>query len=240
MPEKEMEKIRGRKISMIFQDPMASLNPLMKIKDHFIETFLVHEKMTKNEALERTKNLLSELGISQERINDYPHQFSGGMKQRILIGLALVLNPTVVVADEPTTALDVIIEAQILELLKKIKTKHNLSLILITHNIGIVAEMADNVAVMYAGKIVEFSNVISLFDDPLHPYTKALLEAVPNIKLSEQKLKSIPGMPPDLLLPIKGCKFATRCPNSARICFEKEPRLIQVGENRFIACHLRA
>jgi oligopeptide/dipeptide ABC transporter ATP-binding protein len=195
--------------------------------------------VAKEEALERTKNLLNELGISSERVKDYPHQFSGGMRQRIVIGLALILNPAVVIADEPTTALDVIIEAQILELLKKIKAKHNLSIILITHNIGIVAEMADNVAVMYAGKIFELSNAISLFDDPLHPYTKALLEAVPNIKLSEQELKSIPGMPPDLLLPIKGCKFAARCPYSARICFEKEPRPIQVGKSRFVACHLR-
>jgi len=234
-----MRKIRGKRISMIFQDPMTSLNPLMKIGDHLTETITTHMNITKEEAVEKAKVLLSNLGILPERINDYPHQFSGGMRQRVVIGLALALDPDLVIADEPTTSLDVIVEAQILELLKKMKKDYNLTLILITHNIGIVAEMADHMAVMYAGKIVELSDTLSLFDKPLHPYTKALLESVPNIKLSEQILKSIPGMPPDLLSPPKGCRFNPRCPHAFKKCFGLEPELVQIGKDRFVACHLR-
>jgi oligopeptide/dipeptide ABC transporter ATP-binding protein len=237
--DSEMREIRGKRISMIFQDPMTSLNPLMKIGDHLTETITTHVKITKEEAVEKAKVLLSNLGILPERINDYPHQFSGGMRQRVVIGLALVLDPDIVIADEPTTSLDVIVEAQILELLKKMKKAYNLTLILITHNIGIVAEMADYIAVMYAGKIVELSDALSLFDKPLHPYTKALLESIPNIKLSEQVLESIPGMPPDLLSPPKGCRFNPRCPYSSKKCFEMEPELVQVGKDRFVACHLQ-
>lgn len=237
--ESEMRKIRGKSISMIFQDPMTSLNPLMKIGDHLTETITTHMNITKEEAVEKTKVLLSKLGILPERINDYPHQFSGGMRQRVGIGLALALDPDLVIADEPTTSLDVIVEAQILELLKKMKKVYNLTLILITHNIGIVAEMADHMAVMYAGKIVELSDALSLFDKPLHPYTKALLESVPNIKLSDQTLESIPGMPPDLLSPPKGCRFNPRCPHAFKKCFEIEPELVQVGKDRFVACHLQ-
>lgn len=237
--EGEMRKIRGKRISMIFQDPMTSLNPLMKIGDHLTETITTHMNIAKEEAVEKAKVLLSNLGILPERINDYPHQFSGGMRQRVVIGLALALDPDLVIADEPTTSLDVIVEAQILELLKKMKKDYNLTLILITHNIGIVAEMADHMAVMYAGKIVELSDTLSLFDKPLHPYTKALLESVPNIKLSEQTLKSIPGMPPDLLSPPKGCRFNPRCPHAFKKCFGLEPELVQIGKDRFVACHLR-
>jgi len=237
--EDEMRKIRGKKIAMVFQDPMTSLNPLMRIGDHIVELILTHEKVTKEKALEKAEKLLDELGISRERINDYPHQFSGGMRQRVMIGLALALNPDLVIADEPTTALDVIVEAQILNLMKKLKENYNLTLILITHNIGIVAEMADKIGVMYAGKLVEFSESLPLFENPLHPYTEALLEAVPNIKLSEQTLKWIPGSPPNLLNPIKGCRFAPRCKYAKRICSEKEPELIEIEKGRFVACHLR-
>jgi len=237
--ESEMREIRGKRISMIFQDPMTSLNPLMKIGDHLTETITTHTNITKKEAMEKTKALLYNLGILPERINDYPHQFSGGMRQRVVIGLALALDPDIVIADEPTTSLDVIVEAQILELLKKMKKAYNLTLILITHNIGIVAEMADHIAVMYAGKIVELSDALSLFDKPLHPYTKALLESIPNIKLSEQVLESIPGMPPDLLSPPKGCRFNPRCSHAFKKCFEIEPELVQVGKDRFVACHLQ-
>ena len=236
--EHEMQEIRGKRISMIFQDPMTSLNPLMKIGDHLTETILTHMKLSKQEALEKTKALLDSLGISSERINDYPHQFSGGMRQRVVIGLALALNPALVIADEPTTSLDVIVEAQILELLKKLKAIYNLSLVLITHNIGVVAEMANDIAVMYAGKIVELSDALSLFEKPMHPYTQALLEAVPNIELSEQTLKSIPGMPPNLLSPPKGCRFNPRCPHAFEKCFHTEPELIQLNKKHFVACHL--
>lgn len=236
--EHEMQEIRGKRISMIFQDPMTSLNPLMKIGDHLTETILTHMKLSKQEALEKTKALLDSLGISSERINDYPHQFSGGMRQRVVIGLALALNPALVIADEPTTSLDVIVEAQILELLKKLKAIYNLSLVLITHNIGVVAEMANDIAVMYAGKIVELSDALSLFEKPMHPYTQALLEAVPNIELSEQTLKSIPGTPPNLITPPKGCRFNPRCPHAFEKCFHTEPGLIQLNKKHFVACHL--
>jgi len=237
--EDEMRRIRGKKIAMVFQDPMSSLNPLMKIGDHIIELILTHENVGKEEALERAEKLLDELGISRERINDYPHQFSGGMRQRVMIGLALALNPDLVIADEPTTALDVIVEAQILNLMKKLKKNYNLTLILITHNIGIVAEMADKVGVMYAGKLVEFGESLPLFENPQHPYTEALLDAVPNIRLSEQTLKWIPGSPPSLLEPIRGCRFAPRCKYAEKKCFEKEPEFIEIGKGRFVACHLR-
>jgi len=237
--ESEMREIRGKHISMIFQDPMTSLNPLMKIGDHLTETITTHMNIPKKEAMEKAKTLLYSLGILPERINDYPHQFSGGMRQRVVIGLALALDPDIVIADEPTTSLDVIVEAQILELLKKMKKAYNLTLILITHNIGIVAEMADHIAVMYAGKIVELSDALSLFDKPLHPYTKALLESIPNIKLSEQVLEAIPGMPPDLLSPPKGCRFNPRCPHAFKKCFEIEPELVKVGKDRFVACYLQ-
>ena len=236
--EHEMQEIRGKRISMIFQDPMTSLNPLMKIGDHLTETILTHMKLSKQEALEKTKALLDSLGISSERINDYPHQFSGGMRQRVVIGLALALNPVLVIADEPTTSLDVIVEAQILELLKKLKAIYNLSLVLITHNIGVVAEMANDIAVMYAGKIVELSDALSLFEKPMHPYTQALLEAVPNIELSQQTLKSISGTPPNLITPPKGCRFNPRCPHAFEKCFHTEPELIQLNKKHFVACHL--
>ena len=239
LPENEMRKIRGKRIAMIFQDPMTSLNPLMKIGDHIVETILTHENVTKEEAYTRAKKLLDDLGISRERINDYPHQFSGGMRQRVMIGLALALNPDLIIADEPTTALDVIVEAQILDLMKKLKEAYRLTLILITHNIGIVAEMADKIGVMYAGKLVELSKALPIFEEPLHPYTEALLDSVPNIKLSEQTLKWIPGSPPNLLNPIKGCRFAPRCKYAEKRCFEEEPKIIEVEKNRFVACHLR-
>ncbi len=160
------------------------------------------------------------------------------MRQRVVIGLALALDPEIVIADEPTTSLDVIVEAQILELLKKLKEAYNLTLILITHNIGIVAEMADRMAVMYAGKIVELSDALSLFDKPFHPYTKALLQSIPNIKLSEQTLESIPGIPPDLISPPRGCRFHPRCPYALKKCFEIEPEFTRVGEERLVSCHL--
>jgi len=234
-----MRKIRGKRIAMIFQDPMTSLNPLMKIGDHIVEVILTHENISREEAYKRAKKLLDDLGISRERINDYPHQFSGGMRQRVMIGLALAVNPDLIIADEPTTALDVIVEAQILDLLKNLKEAYKLTLILITHNIGIVAEMAEKIGVMYAGKLVEISEATSIFENPLHPYTEALLNAVPNIKLSEQILKWIPGSPPNLLNPIKGCRFAPRCKYTKERCLKEEPKFMEVEKNRFVACHLR-
>jgi len=234
--EKEMQKIRGKKISMVFQDPTTSLNPLMKIGEHLTETILVHEKVTRDEACERALKLLEDVGILRERFNDYPHQFSGGMRQRVGIALALALKPDLVIADEPTSSLDVIVQFQILELMKSLKKLYDMSLILITHDISIVSEIADKIALMYAGHLVEIAEVAAFFEEPLHPYAEALLHSVPNIQLSDQKLEYIPGMPPDLINPPRGCRFHPRCSYVKEICREKEPPLIQAKPEHFVKC----
>jgi len=236
MPEDEIIKIRGKRISMVFQDPMTSLDPLMKIGDHLIETIMVHENVSREEAEKRAKELLESVGILPDRFNDYPHQFSGGMRQRVMIALALALNPDLIIADEPTTALDVIIQAQILELMKELKKKFNAGIILITHDISIVAEMADRIALMYAGQLMEFSDALSIFEEPLHPYTEALLQSIPNIQLSDQKLRYIPGSPPDLINPPSGCRFHPRCPYAMDVCRVKEPPMIEVEKGRMVKC----
>lgn len=237
LSENEIRRLRGR-IGFIFQDPMTSLNPVKKIGDHFVEFLRAHEKnVTKEEAVERAGKILESLGIRRERIDDYPHQFSGGMRQRVMIGLGLALNPKLLIADEPTTSLDVIVEAQILELMNKLKRDYDLTLILITHNIGIVAEMADTIAVMYAGRIVEVGPTVDIFENPLHPYTKGLLESAPNIVHPERLMHPIPGSPPDLISPPSGCKFHPRCPHAFEPCPLREPQLVQ-RERRLVACHL--
>ena len=234
--DKEMLEVRGRRISMIFQDPMASLNPLMRIGDHLIETIMAHERVTKQEAKERALSLLDRVGILPERLNDYPHQFSGGMRQRVMIAMALALNPDLVIADEPVTALDVVIQAQIMDLMRKLKSLHNMALILITHDISVVAEVAERIAVMYAGQLIEDSHVIPLFEEPLHPYTEALLQAVPNVQLSDQVLRYIPGTPPDLAHLPSGCRFHPRCPYASDICRRQEPPQVRVGQGRMVKC----
>jgi oligopeptide/dipeptide ABC transporter ATP-binding protein len=237
--EGEMRRIRGNKIAMIFQDPMTSLNPVMKIGSHFVEYIRTHEpSVNEEEAIKRTEAIMRDLGISPSRINDYPHQFSGGMRQRVMIGLALALKPHLIIADEPTTALDVIVEAQILELLKELKEKYSLSLVLITHNMGIVAQMADRVAVMYSGKIAEVAPVLKIFEEPKHPYTQALLQSIPTVEAGRRVLKVIPGSPPDLTNPPKGCPFHPRCPYVFAICHDEEPKLLSTGEEAMAACHL--
>jgi peptide/nickel transport system ATP-binding protein len=236
--EEAMRLVRGSQISMVFQDPMTSLDPLMRVRDHFLELFRTHEvNITKEDAVSRTTKVLDSLGIGGDRIDDYPHQFSGGMRQRVMIGLALALEPKLIIADEPTTALDVIVEAQVLELLKQLKQKYGLTLILITHNIGIVAEMADTVAVMYAGEVVEVGPTVSIFENPLHPYTKGLLESAPNVMHPEHSMRPIPGTPPDLLNPPSGCKFHPRCPRAFEPCPIREPTLMD-RDSRLVSCHL--
>jgi peptide/nickel transport system ATP-binding protein len=237
--DKEMAQIRGKHISMIFQDPMTSLNPLQRIDQHFMETIRTHEpKVGKDEAHEMVVKMFEHLGIQSERLTDYPHQLSGGMRQRVMIGLALILASDLVIADEPTTSLDVIVEAQILDLLKALKEQLQMTLILISHNLGIVAELADRVAVMYAGKLVEVAPAQELFDEPLHPYTKGLLASVPNIRLEDEALHTMEGAPPDLIHPPSGCRFHPRCPRVMDRCREQEPPFQTAGVGRQAMCWL--
>jgi len=236
LSEEEMRRIRGKRISMVFQDPMTSLDPLMKIGDHIVETIMAHETLTRKEAEEKAIKLLEQVGIRSERFMDYPHQFSGGMRQRVGIALALALNPDLVIADEPTSSLDVIVQFQILDLMKELKNLYGMGMILITHDISIIPGIADKVALMYAGQLVEFADAKSFFNEPLHPYGKALLESIPNIQHSDQKLKYIPGNPPDLINPPKGCRFSPRCPYATEKCREEEPPTIMVGHHRLVKC----
>lgn len=237
--EKEMRNIRGKRISMIFQDPMTCLNPLMKISEHIVETILTHEKkLNKKDAIKRAGDLVVRLGISKSRLDDYPHQFSGGMRQRAMIGLALALNSDLIIADEPTTSLDVIVEAQILDLLKELRKTYELTIILITHNMGVVSELVDRIAIMYAGKVVEIADCFPLFEKPLHPYTVGLLKSIPNISLEKQELEIMPGSPPDLINPPTGCRFHPRCKNVMKKCSLYEPPLKKVRENHLVRCWL--
>jgi len=225
---------------MIFQDPMTSLNPVQRIEDHLIETLYVHEPETqKIPALERIKTLIERLGIQTERIEDYPHQLSGGMRQRVMIGLGLLLNPHLIIADEATTSLDVIVEAKLLDQLREIRDEFGVSMLVITHNIALIAELADRIAVMYAGRIAEIGSVYKVFDNPLHPYTQGLLQSVPNIKLDEREvLYKMPGEPPNLTFPPSGCRFHPRCPKAMPICSDLSPTLLHVEENQQVNCWL--
>ncbi|MDG6909935.1 MAG: ABC transporter ATP-binding protein [Nitrososphaerota archaeon] len=236
----ELRRMRGKMVAMIFQDPMTSLNPVKKIGDHFVEAMRAHSPdVTKEEALKRAGEMLNQLGISSDRLTDYPHQLSGGMKQRIMIGLGVVLEPRLLIADEPTTALDVVIEAQILDLLKQLKGSLKLSMILITHNLGIVAEVADKIGIMYGGEIFEFADVRTIFRNPLFPYTQLLLKLVPNVVSKSTSLEWIPGAPPDLSMEVPGCKFAPRCPYAFERCTRESPKLLEVEPGHLVACHLR-
>jgi peptide/nickel transport system ATP-binding protein len=227
--------IRGKEIALIFQDPMTRLNPLMRIEDHFLEEIRAHESISNKEARSRTREALVSMGIHESRIRNYPHEFSGGMRQRIMIALALVLRPSLIVADEPTTSLDVIVESQILDILQDLKEAYKMSLLLITHNLGIVAEVCDKVAVFYAGKLVEFGPIHDIFHRPLHPYTQGLLKSV--IHLETKELHSIEGNPPDLVEPPTGCRFNPRCPYAQSICVEKIPPLVEYRAGQSAACH---
>lgn len=238
--ENEMQHIRGQEIGMVFQDPMTSLNPTMKIGRQITEGLIKHQNMSRQEAHERGIELLKLVGIPnpERRINQYPHEFSGGMRQRVMIAIALSCNPKILIADEPTTALDVTIQAQILDLLKDIQKKTNTAIILITHDLGVVANTADRVAVMYGGKIVETGTVDEIFYNPKHPYTWGLLSSMPKLHDIKEELQSIPGSPPDLKDPPKGCPFVTRCPYAMKVCDEHMPAYAEVNENQRTACWL--
>ncbi|SEA42522.1 oligopeptide transport system ATP-binding protein [Thalassobacillus cyri] len=238
--EKEMRKIRGKDISMIFQDPMTSLNPVFSVEKQMMETILTHENMNKQQARNRAIELLDLVGIpdAAKRLKNYPHEFSGGMRQRVMIAMALACNPKVLIADEPTTALDVTIQAQILDLLKKLQQELGMAIIMITHDLGVVAEVCDRVMVMYAGKPVEFSSVKELFDHPKHPYTWGLLSSIPQIHNRKERLEAIKGLPPDLRDLAKGCSFAPRCTHVKEECLTKDPALLEDETDHFVRCLL--
>jgi peptide/nickel transport system ATP-binding protein len=235
----DLRNLRGREICYVFQDPMTSLNPVKKIGDHFVELIRTHEPtVTKENALKRAKKLLRNVGIQPERVNDYPHQLSGGMRQRVMIGLAITLNPSIVVADEPTTALDVIVQAKILDLLNALRDTYGMALILITHDLSIVLQRSERIMVMYAGHIVEYAPSIEIYSNPKHPYTQGLLKSIPNIELADQKLEAISGSPPDLLNLPKGCRFWPRCYCALEKCRMEAPPLVKTGSEHFTRCFL--
>lgn len=242
LPAKEMQSIRGNKISMIFQEPMTSLNPVMTIGDQVAETLVLHRKLSRKEATASAVDLLASVRISdpQQRIREYPHQLSGGMRQRVMIAIAIACKPALLIADEPTTALDVTIQAQILDLLLRLRQEFGLSILLITHALGVVAEVADRVVVMYAGKIVEEAPVKEIFAHPCHPYTVGLLDSIPRIGTEGEKqkrLKTIDGTVPDLAHLPPGCSFYDRCKDRMETCAGSFPKTTTVGPDHFVACY---
>ena len=241
MTEKEMRKIRGKEVSMIFQDPMTSLNPVYTIGNQIEEVLLLHTDMTKAQAKARAKELLKLVGINEpeRRLKQYPHELSGGMRQRIMIAIALACEPKLLIADEPTTALDVTIQAQILDLMKELREKLGMGIIMITHDLGVVASMCEKIAVMYAGHIVEYGTAEDIFYNPSHEYTKGLIKSIPNLNTEEQeRLVPIEGQPVDLLNPPKGCPFAPRCKKCMKICLDRMPPQTDLSDTHYSLCWL--
>ena len=238
LQEADMRKIRGDKISMIFQDPMTSLNPVIPIRDQIAEVILLHEKLTVQEAYTKAEEMLMKVGIQKERAKEFPHQFSGGMRQRVVIAIALACNPELLIADEPTTALDVTIQAQVMELMKELKNELHTSMIMITHDLGVVAEICDKVAIMYAGSIVERADKAELFKNPKHPYTIGLFNSLPDIKLDVDNLKPIKGLMPDPMDLPTGCPFHPRCDMAKPECSIKTPENTEINENHVVKCLL--
>ena len=237
----KMSEFRGAKCSMIFQNPMTCLNPVYTIGNQLMEALLVHKKCSKDEAYQKAVDMLDSVGISnpKRRMKQYPHELSGGMRQRVMIGMGLICEPDILIADEPTTALDVTIQAQILELIKEFQNKSKMSVIFITHNLAVVAQICDTVSVMYAGRIVEQGSVEEIFYNPKHPYTKGLLKSMPRIDSKEQvRLESIEGTPVDMLNPPEGCGFSTRCEHCMNICLKKEPPMLEMGNGHRSKCFL--
>uniref|UniRef100_A0A7C4HEV0 ABC transporter ATP-binding protein n=1 Tax=Staphylothermus marinus TaxID=2280 RepID=A0A7C4HEV0_STAMA len=237
-PEEYRKKIRWKKISMVFQGAMNAFNPVLTIGDQLAEVFMIHRGLTKKEALMEAAKLLEMVGIDPRRVRSYPHELSGGMKQRAMIAMALALNPPLVIADEPTTALDVVVQAQVMNLFKKLQRERKIAVILITHDLSLIAEIADKVAIMYAGKIVELGMSEHIYLNPYHPYTKGLLNSIPRIKGELKKLEWIPGVPPDLIRPPPGCRFHPRCKYRFEPCDKEEPPMIEIEKNHYVACWL--
>lgn len=242
LDEASMRQLRGKKISMIFQEPMTSLNPVLKIGKQLTESIEMHMKLTRKQSTAHAIKTLKSVGIgrAEELMNEYPHQLSGGMRQRVMIAMAMACEPELLIADEPTTALDVTIQAQILELMKQLKEKNDTAILLITHDLGVVAEMCDRVVVMYAGQVVEEADVFELFANPKHPYTKGLINSVPKIGDRKEVLDSIPGNVPSPQNMPQGCKFAPRCSNAMEKCHEHEPEIETITESHFCSCWLYA
>jgi peptide/nickel transport system ATP-binding protein len=235
------KEIRWSKMSMVFQGAMNALNPVHRVGDQITEAILAHEAVTKAEAKARMLNLLDMVGINPKRSNEYPHEFSGGMKQRVVIAMALACNPDIIIADEPTTALDVMVQAQVLTAMEGLRRKMGLGMILITHDLAVIAQTCDDVAIMYGGKIVEYGTAKDIYTNPRHPYTMGLVKAFPNISAEKQKVRSIPGSPPNLLAPPEGCRFNPRCPMATNRCRTEEPMLLKAAlGNQKVACHMES
>lgn len=235
--EKEMQKIRGKIFSMIFQDPMTSLNPVMPVGDQILEVIRNHHpELSKQDAKKQAGDMLEMVGIPAGRYNDFPHQFSGGMKQRVIIAIALACNPQLLIADEPTTALDVTIQAQVLEMIRNLKQKNNTSMLLITHDLGVVAQNCDSVAIIYAGEIVEYGTLSQVYENTLHPYTEGLFGSIPNLETNSRRLAAIDGMMPDPTMLPKGCKFADRCKYAEERCHVENPQLMELEDGHKVRC----
>ena len=238
MSERELEEMRGNDVAMIFQDPMTALNPVMTVGEQIAESLELHQNLTPEQSLEKAKDMLKLVGIAEARANDYPHQFSGGMTQRVVIAIALACSPKLLIADEPTTALDVTIQAQVLELMKKLKAQYQTAMVMITHDLGIVAEICDYVAIMYAGEVVEYGTREHIFNSTTHPYTKGLFACIPDIFTEQNELVPINGLTPDPTDLPQGCRFNPRCPYATERCRQEHPENVEIEPGHFVACHL--
>ena len=235
--EREMRKVRWKKVSMVFQGAMNALNPVVTVGKQIVEAILTHEDASKSDAWDRTRELFDLVGLDPRRVKEYSHEFSGGMRQRVMIAMALACNPELIIADEPVTALDVVVQGQVLDLMKKLQGDLKLSTMLITHDLSVIAETCDRTAIMYAGRLVEFADTVALFKEPLHPYTYGLIGAYPSIVGEKKRLHSITGRPPNLINPPQGCRFHPRCPYAEEVCSQRIPEFIEVRKGHYAACH---